>query len=134
MTFGQAKEELAYSVNAYADRDLAKSINRALRALIALHPLKCLRKVYRFCSAGPEFVLPQGCAGLVRACVNGRPVTMRGQDFRFLQAGPGDMDRPGFRPVSNVADLGVKPVMFEPGRPSHKTRERIHRGILIHDY
>lgn len=117
MTFGQAKEELAYSVNAYADRDLAKSINRALRALIALHPLKCLRKVYRFCSAGPEFVLPQGCAGLVRACVNGRPVTMRGQDFRFLQAGPGDMDRPGFRPVSNVADLGVKPVMFEPRRP-----------------
>lgn len=114
MTLAQAREELAYATNAYNEKDLTRSINRALRALVSLHPLKCLRKVYRFCSAGPEFVLPQGCAGLVRACVNGRPVTMRGQDFRFLLAGPGEMDRPGMRPVDNVADLGVKPVMFEP--------------------
>ena len=40
MTFGQAKEELAYSANAYADRDIAKSINRALRALVALQTKK----------------------------------------------------------------------------------------------
>lgn len=117
MTLAQAREELAYATNAYNEKDLTRSINRALRALVSLHPLKCLRKVYRFRSAGPEFVLPQGCAGLVRACVNGCPVTMRGQDFRFLQAGPGDMDSPGFVPVSNIADLGVRPVMNEPRRP-----------------
>lgn len=117
MTLAQAREELAYATNAYHATDLTKSINRALRALVSLHPLKCLRKVYRFCSAGPEFVLPQGCAGLVRACVNGSPVTMRGQDFRFLQAGPGDMDSPGFVPVTNVVDLGQSPLMVEPRRP-----------------
>lgn len=119
ITLGQACEELAASVNAYGSVDVKKSINKALRALVRLHPLKCFRKIVRFTSAGPGFVLPQGSAGLVRACVNGRPVTMRGQDFRFMLSGPGDMDRPPFSPVdvSNILDLGFRPVMFAPSRP-----------------
>lgn len=119
MTLGQACEELKASNGAYNADDLKRSINKAMRALVSLHPLKCFRRVYRFVSAGPGFVLPQGCAGLVRACVNGQPVTMRGQDFKFLLSGPGDMNRPPFRPVSvdNIYSHGERPVMIEPNAP-----------------
>lgn len=122
MTLGQACEELRSSTGAYGtpgNDDLKRSINKAMRALVNLHPLKCFRRVYRFVSAGPGFVLPQGCAGLVRACVNGRPVTMRGQDFKFMLSGPGDMDRPPFHPfaIDNICSYGEKPVMVEPHAP-----------------
>lgn len=119
MTLGQACEELKPTRDAYGADDLKRSINKALRALMGLHPLRCFRRVFRFVSAGPRFVLPQGCAGLVRACVNGRPVTMRGQDFKFLLSGPGDMNRPPFRAVEtdNIYDLGEKPIMIEPHFP-----------------
>lgn len=119
ITFGQACEELAGSTNAYGADDVKKSINKALRALVRLHPLRCFRQILRFTSAGPEFVLPQGCAGLVRACANGRPVTMRGQDFRFYLSGPGDMNRPPFRavPPDNIISIGPTPVIVEPKRP-----------------
>lgn len=119
MTLGQACEELKASNGAYNADDLKRSINKAMRALVSLHPLRCFRRVYRFVSAGPGFVLPQGCAGLVRACVNGRPVTMRGQDFKFMLSGPGDMDRPPFHPfaIDNICSYGEKPVMVEPHAP-----------------
>ena len=59
--------------------------------------------------------------GIIRACVNGRPTTVRSQDFRFLHSGPGELARPpsGFCPVraSNIVDAGMKPVMFEPVAP-----------------
>lgn len=121
MTLGQACEELQPSQNAYGCTDLKRSINKALRALIGLHPLRCFRRVYRFVSAGPRFVLPQGCAGLVRACVNGQPVTMRGQDFKFMLSGMGDIDHPppffhSFT-IDNIYDHGEKPVMVEPHFP-----------------
>lgn len=125
MTLGQAIEELQHAQGAYLtpanNRELlVRSINKALRALMGLHPLRCFRRVFRFISAGPRFVLPQGCAGLVRACVNGRPVTMRGQDFKFMLSGPGDMEKPPFKlyPADNIYDIGVKPVMIEPYFPA----------------
>lgn len=119
MTLGQAREELKATNGAYGADDLNRSINKAMRALVNLHPLRCFRRIYRFVSAGPGFVLPQGCAGLVRACVNGRPVTMRGQDFKFMLSGPGDMNRPPFRPfeIDNICSYGEKPVMVEPHAP-----------------
>ena len=83
-TLGQAKKRLAASCNAYGQNDLRDLINNAIQALAGMTGWECLRKVLRFSSAGPGFVLPQGCAGLVRACVNGRPTTVRGQDFRFI--------------------------------------------------
>lgn len=116
-TLGQAKKRLAESANAYGQADLRDLINNAIQALAAMSGWECLRKVLRFSSAGPGFVLPQGCAGLVRVCVNGKPTTVRGQDFRFVQSGPGDMARPpkGFVRVrpENVYDIGMKPVMRE---------------------
>lgn len=121
ITLGQACEELAQAGHAYGGDDMKKLINRAIQALSKMSGWECLRKVLRFSSVGPEFVLPQGCAGLVRACVNGRPVTMRGQDFRFLRSGLNDTRRPpsGFTivPQGNIIDLGFKPVMKEPLAP-----------------
>lgn len=120
-TLGQAAKRLSAASHAYGACDVRESINRAIESLAGLAGWECLRHVFRFFSVGPCFALPQGSAGLVRACVNGRPVSVRGQDFRFLQSGPGDLNTvpPGFMRVnpSNIIDLGESPVMIEPPRP-----------------
>ena len=120
-TLKTAKRALAESSNAYGQNDLRILINRAIQNLSGLAGWELLRKVLRFSAVGPHFVLPQGCAGIVRACVNGKPSTVRAQDFRFIHSGPGDMTRPpsGFCPLraSNILDAGFKPVMFEPHQP-----------------
>lgn len=121
-TLKQAMATLSSATHAYGVTDVKTAINRAIQSLAGMTAWECLRKTIRFLSAGPEFSLPQGCAGLVRVCVNGRPTTLRGRDFKFLQSGPGDTLRPpaGFRRVNgeNIIDLGWFPVMVEPQRPS----------------
>lgn len=121
-TLDQACERLANYSHAYGVTNVRESINSAIQALAGLNGWECLRRVVRFSSAGPAFALPQGCAGLVRACVNGRPATMRGQDFRFLQSGPGDeFSRPstGFSLVApnNIESVGYYPLIFNPVNP-----------------
>lgn len=121
-TLAQARKALVgNSTGAYLSGDIDAEINRAVYALSGLSGWECLRRTVRFLSAGPVFALPQGFAGLVRVCVNGRPSTLRGQDFRFLQSGPGDLRRPprGFTlvPPRNVQDVGTSPVIFEPSAP-----------------
>lgn len=121
-TLGQACDRLADYRNAYGVTDLRVAVNAAVQALAGLGGWERLRKVVRFSSAGPSFALPQGCAGLVRACVNGHPVTVRGQDFQFLQSGPGDVvghPPPGFElvPPRNVENLGSGPLVVEPATP-----------------
>lgn len=117
-------DQLVYAPGSATDQDLTDKINRAIRALAQMKGWKCLRRVLRFSSAGPYFTLPQGCAGLVRVCVNGRPTTVRGQDFRFVHSGPGDTLSgrraklpPGFSEVGNVLEDGVSPLMNEPIGP-----------------
>jgi len=119
-TLEQACERLANYQHAYGVTDVKTAINSAIQALAGMNGWECLRKVVRFSSAGPAFALPQGCAGLVRACVNGKPTTMRGQDFRFLLSGPGDEfghHSRGFSlvPPGNVESDGFSPLIFEPG-------------------
>lgn len=121
-TLAQARKALAgTATGAYLSDDVDAEINKAVYALSGMNGWECLRKTVRFVSAGPVFALPQGFAGLVRVCVNGKPSTVRGQDFRFLQSGPGDLRHPprGFVrvPQRNVQDVGTSPVMFEPARP-----------------
>ena len=120
-TFAQACHRLAGRTHGMAGADVKEEINEAIQGLAGLSGWECLRKVLRFFSAGPCFALPQGSAGLVRLCVNGRPAALRAPDFRFLQSGPGDLVRPpaGFLPVDvrNVLDDGVKPVIVEPRTP-----------------
>jgi len=122
-TLGQLKKRLHASIHAYGVTDVRDAVNRAVENLAGLNGWECLRRVVRIITVGPGFTLPQGSAGLVRVCVNGRPLTVRGQDFRFVHSGPGDIDmsRPpdGFTPVPmrNVVDMGFKPVIVEPERP-----------------
>lgn len=125
-TLAEAIEELKGNNLVYTDGDLTAKINKAIRGLARMKGWQCLRKVLRLSSAGPRFTLPQGYAGLVRVCVNGRPTTVRGQDFRFVQSGPGDTlaadalrhGAPrGFSFARNVIDDGKAPVMVEPYGP-----------------
>lgn len=122
-TLSKAKKALRESTNAYGQTDLRAMINRAIQSLAGMKGWERLRKVLRFPCVGPRFFLPQGCAGLVRACVNGHPATVRAQDFSFIHSGPGDMVHPplGFMPVraANVRDAGEEPVMFQPSAPCY---------------
>ena len=120
-TLGQAVRRLQASSHAYGVTDVREAVNRAIESLAGMSSWECLRHLVRFISAGPCLTLPQGTAGLVRACVNGRPASLRGQDFRFLHSGPGDLNTvpTGFSRVSatNVVDLGEVPVIVEPMAP-----------------
>lgn len=121
-TLKQVREALAGSTGAYVSDSTPErlnwDINQAIRGLSGLSGWECMRRTVRFLSAGPVFALPQGYAGIVRVCVNGRPASLRSQDFRFLQSGPGDLKRPpkGFVPVPicNVVDVDVSSVIVEP--------------------
>lgn len=120
-TFAQACKRLAGRSVGMAGADVKADINEALQDLAGLAGWECLRQVLRFFSAGPCFALPQGSAGLVRLCVNGRPATVRAPDFRFIHSGPGDLRHPpaGFRMVdtTNVNDVGRLPVAVAPRHP-----------------
>lgn len=143
-TLKTARKYLRESSNAYGQNDLRDSINLAIQNLSYMTGWERLRKILRFFSVGPHFVLPQGCAGIVRACVNGRPTTVRAQDFRFIHSGPGELNRPPsgfcFVRASNVVDVGFKPVMFEPRGPfrlvalssrANTTEERADDGTTV---
>lgn len=120
-TLAQACRKIATTMHAYGTTDAKAAVNDAIQALSGMSGWECMRRVVRIFSAQPRFALPQGCAGLVRACVNGRPVTVRGQDFQFLHSGPGDILRPphGYHvvPDANLVDLGLHPVEFDPKPP-----------------
>lgn len=122
-TFGDAKRILSAAAHSKTV-DIGQKINDAVRALCSLNPHEhdILRQVVRMSSATPVVSLPQGSAALVRACVNGKPATMRGQDFQFLSSGPGDYTRHscGYRHnVARFTDLGTVPTWYSlpcPGR------------------
>ncbi len=122
-TLGQASRALAGRSHAYGNVDVRTAINAAIQALSGMNGWERLRRVVRIVSAQPRFALPQGCASLVRACVNGRPANVRGQDFEFVHSGPGHlrMPPPGFAPLhaNNIIDRGMHPVMFNPLAPFH---------------
>lgn len=135
-TLGKAKKALKEATNAYGQTDLREMVNRAIQTLSGMKGWERLRKVLRFPCIGPRFFLPQGCAGLVRACVNGRPATVRAQDFSFIHSGPGDIARPpsGFMPVraANVRDAGEEPVMAEPVAPCRLGAWSPRGGGVLH--
>lgn len=120
-TFRQACQRLSGLTRGFGGRDVKMQVNDAIQSLAGLNGWECLRRVFRFSSAGPCFTLPQGAAGLTRICVNGRPSHVRPQDFRFIHSGPGDLREPppGFDPfpVSNVLDEGYFPTYVTPERP-----------------
>lgn len=117
-TYGKAKRMLVRSCHSKME-DIGEKINMAVRALCDMNPWEheFLRQVVRMSSVTPVISLPQGATGLVRVCVNGKPTTLHGQDFKFLSSGPGDLDciPGGFeRLADDVADLGTSPVWAQP--------------------
>ena len=121
-TFGQAKQMLARAPYLHGTADVGELINNAVSALAGLNGWEFLRRLVRLFSATPVFSLPQGVAGLTRACVNGRPASLHGTDYQFLHSGPGDLDgflRRGFRllPGNELADLGFSPIIVPLAAP-----------------
>lgn len=116
-TFGQAKRLLNRAPYVQDMSDVGERINAAIAALASLSGWEFLRRLVRTFSATPVFSLPQGVAGLVRVCVNGRPASIHGTDYQFLHSGPGDLESflgRGYRLLrtSDVADLGYSPTLF----------------------
>lgn len=116
-TFGQAKKQLGMTPYIAGKEDVGERINTAVAALAGLSGWEFLRRLVRTFSATPVFSLPQGVAGLVRICVNGKPASLHGSDYQFLHSGPGELERyirRGFRLVSSadVADEGYSPILF----------------------
>ena len=117
-TFGQAKRMLSRSAYLHGKASVGEQINDAVQALSGLNGWEFLRRIVRTSSATSLLTLPQGVAGLVRACVNGRPASLHGTDYQFLHSGPGDLESylsRGFRlvPGADIADLGTSPIMPE---------------------
>lgn len=117
-TLGQACRKLSHVTHAYGVTDVREAVNDAVQALAGMSGWECLRHTVRISSASPLFALPQGCAGLVRACVAGRPAVIRGQDFEFLHSGPGDLRAVphgfSFLAPSSIVDRGLQPVEVHP--------------------
>ena len=120
-TFGDAKRLLAGTAHSKLV-DVGAKINDAVRALVGANPWEheFLRQTMRISSASPVITLPQGVAGLVRACLNGRPVQLHGTDFKYLSSGPGDIDFDRLGPqymrldAQEIEDLGTSPVWEQP--------------------
>lgn len=122
-TFGQAKKLLNRAPYVQGTSDVGERINAAVAALAGLSGWEFLRRLVRTFSATPVFSLPQGVAGLVRICVNGRPASIHGTDYQFLHSGPGDLEgfmKRGFRLLrpADVADLGYSPILFPLAGPT----------------
>ena len=116
-TFGQAKMLLNRAPYVQGTSDVGERINAAVAALAGLNGWEFLRRLVRTFSATPVFSLPQGVAGLVRVCINGRPASIHGTDYQFLHSGPGDLESfisRGYKLLrtSEVADLGYSPTLF----------------------
>lgn len=120
-TFGEAKRILACAAHVHGGADIGEKINSAVMSLAGLSGWEFMRRLVRIFSASPEFSLPQGVAGLVRACVNGRPASIHGTDYQFLHSGPGDLSSPphGFHMLrpSDIADIGYHPLAVRPPFP-----------------
>jgi len=114
-TFADAKRILASAGQSHSGTDIGQRINDAVQALAGLNGWEFMRRLVRTISAGPVFALPQGTAGLVRACINGRPASIHATDYQFLHSGPGDLSKvpAGFRMLGSneIADVGMSPLM-----------------------
>ena len=114
-TFGQAKKVLARYASSYDLGDIGAAINTAVDELATSKNWQKLKKVKRFL-AYDEFVpIPQDCDSIIRACIDGKPIDVRGADYDFLQSGPGDLDYipAGYAPTHNIQDMGYFPTMYD---------------------
>lgn len=114
-TFGQAKKSLAMYASSFDLGDIGAAINRAVDELATSKNWQKLKRVKRFLTYGEFVPIPQDCDSIMRACVDGKPIDVRGQDYDFLQSGPGDLDYipAGYAPMHNIQDMGYFPTMYD---------------------
>jgi len=96
--------------------DIGAAINNACEELSMTKNWRQIRKVIRLVIESDYFALPQESETVIRACVDGAPVTMHGTDIEFMLSGPGDFDYTdaGRAPVNGLQDLGTFPTMYTP--------------------
>lgn len=114
-TFGQAKRKLADYASSHELGDIGAAINTAVEELATSKNWQNLRRVKRFAAYGQYFPIPQDCESVIRACVNGKPISMHGVDYDFLSSGPGDLDyiEAGYAPTHGIQDTGFYPTMYD---------------------
>lgn len=114
-TFAEAKQALAQFASASGLLDMSAAVNEAISDLTRTRSWQRMRKTLRLTLSGGEyFALPQDCGALIRACVDGTPVTLHGADHEFLSAGPGDYDyvTQGLAPLHGIQRVGIFPTMY----------------------
>lgn len=113
-TFAQAKKLLARYASASDISDIGTAINTAIDELASSGNWQKMRRSRRFYAYGSVFPLPQECESAMRACIDGKPVDIRGLDYDFLFSGPGDLDYvpSGYAPTHGLQDLGYFPTMY----------------------
>lgn len=113
-TFGQAKKALERHAAAFSLGSAGDAINTAVEELAASKNWQLLKQVRRFIVKDQYFPVPQDCDTIVRACIDGKPVSLSGPDYPFLSSGPGDLDTvpDGFAPINGLQDQGFFPTMY----------------------
>ena len=115
-TFAKAKRALAKYTDATGLADIGGTINTAIDELANTANWQRMKKVVRLTANAEYIALPQDCESIIRAAIDGTPISMRGSDYEFLHGGPGDLDylSPGYVPVDayGLQDLGFFPTMY----------------------
>ena len=114
-TFGQAKKSLAKYASSYDLGDIGAAINTAVDELASSKNWQKLKRVKRFLVYDEYVPLPQDCDSIIRACIDGIPIDVKGSDYDFLSSGPGDLDYipDGYAPIHNIQDTGYFPTMYD---------------------
>ena len=114
LTFGQAKKSLERYATSFGIGSVGDAINTAIEELAASKNWQSLKRVKRFIVGNQYIPLSQDCDTIIRACIDGKPVSVAGQDYPFLSSGPGDLDRvpDGFAPINGLQDTGFYPTMY----------------------
>ena len=115
-TFAKAKRALAKYTDATGLADIGGAINTAIDELANTSNWQRMKRTVRLTAHAEYVALPQDCESIIRAAVDGVPVSMKGTDYDFLHAGPGDLDylTPGYSPIDTygIQDLGFFPTMY----------------------
>jgi len=117
-TFATAKRVLSHNVSGRAI-DVGDAINVALETLCTSQNWLDQKRIVRLTTVDEYIALPQEFSGIVRAAINGVPVSMRRSDYEFLHSGPGDLDYipAGYSRCSGsslgIQDLGTHATMYD---------------------
>lgn len=115
-TFAKAKRVLAKYTDAAGLADIGEAINTAIDELANTSNWQRMKRVVKLTANDEYIALPQDCEAIVRAAIDGVPVSLKGTDYDFLHGGPGDLDYlpQGYVSIDTygIQDLGFFPTMY----------------------